>query len=533
MIGQINSRFVFRLKTISRILAILVFAVGILAMMGWQFDISFLKKILPNLPVIAPNTAFLFVLIGFSLLLLSIKETSGMIKAALYSFSFLAIIVGLLTMLEYILNLNLRFDSIFFADKMPDKIVRMSPQSAFNFFAVGLSLFFLTNRNKRRIIWGQAIVLIAGLVSAISLFGFIYNISNLYTIAPYKGMAAHTAVAFVTVFVAILAMYPDVGFMRVFSRKGLSGIAARRLFITLILLIIVEIFVMLGRQAGIYNYTYESLIHLLLVSGVFMLLIFYVFRSLDQLAEAERDVERIKEIDRAKTEFVSIASHQLRTPLTSISWFTEMLMKSEIGELNDKQKEYLGEIYRGNQRMIDLVNDILNTSRIDTGILISDPITISLKETLESVLSEIVPLFEDKGIEIIKDYGENIPQINADPELAQVIFQNLLSNSLKYTPKGGSVTIGISDQGANVLIKISDSGYGIPKEQQSRIFTKLFRADNIRSKETDGTGLGLYIARAIVRQSGGKIWFDSVENTGTNFYVTFPIKKIINKHKAD
>jgi signal transduction histidine kinase len=524
MISQINSRFVFRLKNISRVLALVIFAVGISAMVGWQFDISFLKKILPSLPVIAPNTAFLFVLIGFSLFFLAPKEKGGKFKAVLYFFSFLATIIGLLTLLEYFFNLNLRIDNIFFADKMLDKIVRMSPQSAFNFFAVGLSLFSLASRDKRRIVWGQAIVLIAGLVSVVSLFGFIYNISNLYTIAPYKGMAAHTAGAFVMVFSAILAMYPDIGFMRVFSRKGLSGIAARRLFITLIFLIMVEVLVMLGRQAGLYDYTYESLIHLLIVAGVFILLIFFVFQSLDQLAEAERDVEHIKEIDRAKTEFVSLASHQLRTPLTSISWFTEMLMKREIGDLNDKQKEYLGEIYRGNQRMIDLVDDILNTSRIDTGILVSEPRMISLKETLESVLSEVVPLFKDKEIEIIKEYGKNIPQINADPELAQIIFQNLLSNSLKYTPKGGRVTIGISRQGAHALIKISDTGYGIPKEQQSRIFTKMFRADNIRSKETDGTGLGLYIARAIVRQSGGKIWFDSVENTGTNFYVTFPIK---------
>jgi signal transduction histidine kinase len=524
MSGQINSRFIFQLKTVSKFLAVLVFAVGLSAMAGWQFDISFLKKILPSLPVIAPNTAFLFVLIGFSLFLLAPRETSGKFKAVLYLFSSLAIIVGFLTLLEYVFNLRLRLDDIFFADKMQDKVVRMSPQSAFNFFAVGLSLFFLASRDKRRIVWGQAIVLIAGLVSVVSLFGFVYNISNLYTIAPYKGMAAHTAVAFVMVFTAILAMHPNLGFMRVFSRKGLSGLAARRLFITLILLIIVEVLVMLGRQAGIYDYTYESLIHLFLVSGVFILLIFFVFRSLDQLAEAERDIANVKEIDRAKTEFVSLASHQLRTPLTSISWFTEMLVKREIGDLNDKQMEYLNEIYKGNQRMIDLVDDILNTSRIDTGILVAEPKMISLTEIAESVLSEISPLLKDKGVEIIKEYEEDIPQIKADPELVRIIFQNLLSNSQKYTPEGGKITIGINKQDSHILVKIADTGYGIPKSQQGRIFTKMFRADNIRSKETDGTGLGLYIARAIVRQSGGKIWFDSIENEGSNFYVTFPIK---------
>jgi len=505
-------------------MAILVFVVGISAMAGWQFDVSSLKRILPSLPVIAPNTAFLFVLIGFSLFLLAVKEIGGRAKKVLRLFSFLALVFGLATLLEYALNLNLRIDNIFFPGKMLDMVVRMSPQSAFNFFAVGLSLFFLASRDRRKIAWGQAVVLIAGLVSIISLFGFIYGISDLYTITPYKGMAAHTAVAFVMVFSAMLAIYPEIGFMKVFSRKGISGFAARRLFLTLIFLIAAEILVMLGRQAGIYDYAYESLIHLFLVSGVFILLIFYVFRSLDQLAVAERDIERIKEIDRAKTEFVSLASHQLRTPLTSISWFTEMLIKKEIGDLNEKQREYLEEIYKGNQRMIELVDDILNTSRIDAGILLIEPKILSLEKIAESVLSEMMPLFQSKEIKIIKEYGEKIPQIQADPELMQIIFQNLLSNSLKYTPKGGKVTIGINRQNSHILIKISDTGYGIPKTQQGKIFTKMFRADNIRSKEADGTGLGLYIAKAIVRQSGGKIWFDSIENTGTNFYVTFPVK---------
>jgi signal transduction histidine kinase len=145
----------------------------------------------------------------------------------------------------------------------------------------------------------------------------------------------------------------------------------------------------------------------------------------------------------------------------------------------------------------------------------------------------MAPLFRDKEMEIIKEYDENIPQINADPELIRIILQNLLSNSLKYTPEKGKITIGINKQDSHVQIRVADTGYGIPEEQQSKIFTKMFRADNIRSKEMDGTGLGLYIARAIVQQSGGRIWFDSVENKGTNFYVSFPIKKLINKRKAD
>jgi signal transduction histidine kinase len=531
MANQSDPLFIKRFKAVSKALSAGVFFIGFLAIIGWQFDILILKRILPSLPVIAPNTSFSFTLIGLALFLFLDKKAGKFLYSLIFIFSSAVALVGFLTLLEYIFGLNFGIDNLLYSQKMGVSIVRMSPQSAFNFLAVGISLFFFLRNTKKGMLVGQIIIVSAGLVSLFSLLGFIYNLSSLYTISPYKGMAAHTAVSFVMIFAGILALKPEIGIMKIFSGKGISGHAARQLFTALIFLVIIETLVMAGRRNGFYDYTYESLFHLLTVAGVFLYLIYVAFRSLDQLAEVERDIAHVRQMDKAKTEFVSLASHQLRTPLTSVSWFTEMLLNKDVGNLNEKQKDYLSEIYIGNQRMIDLVDDILNTSRIDMGTLLVDSKIINLAEIAKSVLDELAPLLQDKQMEIRKDFEANLPKVKADPELIRIVLQNILSNSLKYTPVGGSISIGMKRHNSHILIIISDNGYGIPEKQKGRIFTKMFRADNIRSKETDGTGLGLYIVRAIVEQHGGRVWFESEENKGTTFYVSLPANLRVKKRK--
>lgn len=247
-----------------------------------------------------------------------------------------------------------------------------------------------------------------------------------------------------------------------------------------------------------------------------------------------------KEIDRAKSEFVSLASHQLRTPLSAINWYAEMLLAGDIGKISLAQKKYLEQIYNSNQRMVALVNSLLNVSRIELGTYLVEPKAVKLSEISSSVISELLPEIKNKKLTISEKYSQNLPIIQADPNLVRIIFQNLLSNAIKYTPAGGRVAVEIAVQVANpkdilrgrgsILIKVSDSGYGVPKSQQSQIFTKLFRADNVKIRETEGNGLGLYLVKRILDSAEGKIWFESQENKGTTFYVTFPLEGM--KYKA-
>ena len=240
-----------------------------------------------------------------------------------------------------------------------------------------------------------------------------------------------------------------------------------------------------------------------------------------------RDITKEKEIDKAKTEFVSLASHQLRTPLGSISWNAEMLMEEGGERFTQKEMKYLKKIYGSSVRMTELVSALLNVSRIDLGTFSIDVKMVDLKGIVKSVVSDLGKQIQDKELEISQNYDEKLPQFQADPKLMQIIFQNFISNSVKYTPAKGKINIQVGFATDKLKkkyleIKISDNGYGIPQKQQDKIFTKLFRADNIKEVETDGTGLGLYIVKSIVDNAGGTIEFHSEENKGTEFIVRFP-----------
>jgi len=247
-----------------------------------------------------------------------------------------------------------------------------------------------------------------------------------------------------------------------------------------------------------------------------------------------RDVTKEKEIDRAKSEFVSLASHQLRTPLSTIGWYTEMLLAGDAGAINDEQKGYLEEIYHGNKRMVDLVNALLNVSRIELGTFMLTPEPVDFVELSKSVIKEVQPQIHEHVLNFEEKYQPNLPVVPADGKLSRILFQNLITNAIKYTPPNGKVIVSLStalgkDMGHGnpteeyVLFSVADTGYGIPKKQADKIFTKLFRADNVREKETDGTGLGLYLVRSVLEACGGEVWFDSEENKGTTFYVIVPL----------
>ncbi len=240
-----------------------------------------------------------------------------------------------------------------------------------------------------------------------------------------------------------------------------------------------------------------------------------------------RDVTNERDVDKAKTEFVSLASHQLRTPLSAVNWYAEMLLAGDVGELNEKQKKYLDEVYRSNQRMVELVNALLDVSSLELGTFVIEPESTNVIELIQSVIDEQMPQINGKKILMSFLFEKDISLMRVDPKHLRMVVQNILSNAVKYTHDGGDIKIEVSSpEKKNILLKISDNGYGIPKNQQDKIFTKLFRADNVRGKDTDGTGLGLYIVKSIVENSGGKVWFESFrdkESKGTTFYVKFPL----------
>jgi signal transduction histidine kinase len=179
--------------------------------------------------------------------------------------------------------------------------------------------------------------------------------------------------------------------------------------------------------------------------------------------------------------------------------------------------------------MVDLVNALLNVSRIDLGTFAIEPEPSNIVEICDSVLKELTPQIDAKHQTVERIFQEAPSTYLADQKLIRIIFQNFLSNSVKYTQEGGMIQVEIAIRDKNLLIRVQDNGYGIPKSQHDKIFQKLFRADNVRQKDTEGTGLGIYIVKAIVENSGGKIWFESEENKGTAFSVLLPLSGMPRK----
>gem|GEM_PF-2744027 len=236
-----------------------------------------------------------------------------------------------------------------------------------------------------------------------------------------------------------------------------------------------------------------------------------------------RDITSERELQKTREEFASLATHELRTPVAAIKGYVKLLLTGTAGDLHARQKQYLEQVDRANERLLTLVNAMLDISRIELGTLAIQPAPTKLSEICESVLADLAPKIAEKKQELAKHYGETVPEMDVDPSLVHAIFQNLLSNAVKYTQEGGTVKVSIERNESNVLITVADTGVGIPAAQQSKVFEKLFRADNARALIVEGTGLGLYLVKSILDQTDGTIRFESEENKGTTFFVTMPL----------
>lgn len=241
--------------------------------------------------------------------------------------------------------------------------------------------------------------------------------------------------------------------------------------------------------------------------------------------ETFRDITKETAADKTKTEFASLVSHQLRTPFSTVNWYLEMLLAGDAGKLNTKQRKYLKEIYRASKRMVDLVNVLLSISRIEMGVSALDTRPVDVVALAKEIVEERKRECRKKKVELSVAYEKGIPTVPADPKQVSMILQNLLSNSLKYTPSGGKISLTVKSEKGDVVVTVADTGMGIPKADQPNIFSRFFRASNAKAHEPEGIGLGLYILKAIIDQMDGSVWFKSQLGKGTTFFVALPAKR--------
>lgn len=229
-------------------------------------------------------------------------------------------------------------------------------------------------------------------------------------------------------------------------------------------------------------------------------------------------------IGNIQSDFITLTSHQLRTPLSGMKWLLELMSKSTTGNLNKKQRELLSKIYTSNERMIALVNDLLEVSRIESGEAKLYLQPTDLEAIIRSLLRERTSDIKKKKLAVeFHVEQEPLPLVRTELNKIRQALGNLIHNAIAYTKERDRIAITLAERGNVILCKILDTGVGIPKEQQKHVFNKFFRGGNILKFETNGTGLGLYITKAFIEASGGKIWFESEEGKGTVFYFTLPI----------
>lgn len=239
-----------------------------------------------------------------------------------------------------------------------------------------------------------------------------------------------------------------------------------------------------------------------------------------------RASEQLRALDVAKSEFISVAAHQLRTPLSAMKWIMNMLEKDEFKDSAERQ----GFIEKGAvsvDRMIQLVNDLLEVDHIESGKKQFVFKTVDLAPVLNLIASDLDILARKRNVTIVTDLMPG-SWVMGDIEMLHEVFQNLVENAVKYTLSGGTVTLSSALQGSSVVLTVADTGIGIPADQQRRLFTKFFRAQNAMKVDTTGSGLGLFIAKQIVDRHGGEITLKSAEGEGSTFTVSFPYKPATN-----
>ena len=239
-----------------------------------------------------------------------------------------------------------------------------------------------------------------------------------------------------------------------------------------------------------------------------------------------RDVTREKIIERLKTEFVSIAAHQLRTPLSAVKWTLKMILEGDLGEISKEQREFLEKTYLSNERMIRLINDLLNITRIEEGRFLYNIKKQNIIEVAEKVIAPSREEAQRRGLRFeFQKPRKEIPELKLDSEKISLAFQNLLDNAIHYTRAGGFVKVSIDylEDKREIIVSVEDTGIGILKDQQKRVFSRFFRGANAIKTETEGTGLGLFITKNIIEAHGGRIWFKSKENKGSTFYFSLPL----------
>lgn len=242
----------------------------------------------------------------------------------------------------------------------------------------------------------------------------------------------------------------------------------------------------------------------------------------DATRELKKTNQKLRTLDETKDEFISMASHQLRTPLTSIKGYLSMLLEGDVGELTEQQRTFLNQAYTSSQRMVYLIADLLNVSRLRTGKFVIERTDVYLPDIVNAEIEQLQSTADSRELKLRANIPDEFPMLMLDETKTRQVVMNFMDNAIYYTPKGGTITVELKAATHSVHFSVKDNGIGVPKPEQHLLFTKFYRAANARKARPDGTGLGLYMAKKVITAQGGAIIFKSKEGKGSTFGFSFP-----------
>jgi signal transduction histidine kinase len=535
-------RLICSLKFFSQAASAIVILVGCLVLVGWMYNITILKSVLPGLVAMRPNTALGFILAGVSLWLQSSTKKRVRIvywrrrQMIALGCSILVFLLGGLTLVEYFSRWDLHIDQMLFIQTAaPDSFGTIAPgrmafSTALSFVLSGLSLILLKAKERKIQRLAQGFTLMPALLGLVTLIGYIYGVTA-FTGIIFKlaTMALHTAVAFIILSFGILCTSPDRTLIKAILANTVGGLMARRLLPAAISIPLVLGWLCLkGQKARLYNSEFG--VSLFVVSNIviFVVLICWNARLLNQ-ADIERKrfeqtlQEKNVELENAslaKDRFLASMSHELRTPLNAVIGFTGTLLMKLPGPLTADQQQQLQIIQTSAKHLLSLINDLLDLAKIESGKVEINFEPVVCQSVVQEVATALRSLAQTKGLKFeVKLPKEDLVVLTDRRALTQVLI-NLTNNAIKFT-ETGRVRLELSQRQVDgrtlTEIAVADSGIGIQPEDQTKLFQAFEQVSSSTTRRHEGTGLGLHLSQKLAKLLGGQIACDSKYGKGSIF----------------